>query len=285
MKPVHPQLGYSARRAMMLVYFACIACGLVGCSQPPLSKSEAPAVADRAESIRDKAKDQLERAEKIDRQADVAAKVPGAEQPAAAIKAENQGIKDDAHAIHATATEIRDSQAKIDALVKERDQAIGRAEKAESEAGKAERRIWVGVRLIAGVSGLVAVGLVLWGNGWAALFAVVSACVFFGSFAVSMSLDNQTIIGGICLAGVAVAAVIAVRSRLKSAREIAETFNTTVRDRKMPKNIAKVANAIQSKTTKRLVDATQRNGLFVKARRFLANILTPDQPAGKVAKA
>ncbi|MBS0188757.1 MAG: hypothetical protein JSS51_11860 [Planctomycetes bacterium] len=170
---------------------------------------------------------------------------------------------------------IRDSQARIDQLAKERDAAIARAEKAESEAGKAERRVWIGVRLIAGIVGLVAIGLVLWGNGWAALFAVCAASVFFGSFAISTSIEHQSLIGGLCLAGVAVAAVIAVRSRLKSAREIADTMNLTVRKGKMPAAIAKVGNKLQSKTTKRLIDSTQDNGLVKKARKWLADFIQP----------
>ncbi|MBS0187110.1 MAG: hypothetical protein JSS51_03515 [Planctomycetes bacterium] len=268
-----PMMVAAVTLAAGFLVMLCVVLG--GCSQPPLERSEPPIVAKQADDVKAKAVDVINRTEKIDRAADTAAKVPGAEQPAATIKAENKEIRTDAHAIAASAVTIRDSQSRIDQLAKERDAAIARAEKAESEAGKAERRIWVGVRLIAGIVGLVAIGLVLWGNGWAALFAVCAACVFFGSFAISTSIEHQTLIGGLCLAGVAVAAVIAVRSRFKSAREIADTVNLTVRNGKMPAAIAKVGNKLQSKTTKRLIDATQGNGIVTKARKVLAALIEP----------
>ncbi|MBS0187929.1 MAG: hypothetical protein JSS51_07660, partial [Planctomycetes bacterium] len=84
--------GILASLALLVIVAVCV----FGCSQPPLDRSEPPIVAKQADDVKAKAVDVINRTEKIDRAADTAAKVPGAEQPAATIKAENKEIRTDA---------------------------------------------------------------------------------------------------------------------------------------------------------------------------------------------
>lgn len=260
---------------LCLIVFVISIVSMSGCSQPPLTKSEPPTIAKRADDVKALAVDTINRTEKIDEHADEAAKVPGAEKPAAAIKIENKGIRDDAHEIAASAVEIRNVQKQIDTLVGERDRAITRAEKAESEAGRWESRTLAGIRIAAGLVVAVSIALLLWGTLRTALPTLIAATVFASTLAIQLAIEYRLLIGLVC-GGITVAAIVwELVIKKRSIKEIVTTGDETLRsvNGKLPDEIVKIANLVQSKTTKALIDGAQGNGPLNKARRWLGGFI------------
>lgn len=256
----------------------------LGCSQPPLSKSEPPTVAKQADSVKSQAVDVINRSEQIDKHADEAAKVPGAEKPAEAIKAENKEIRNDAHAIAATAVEIRDVQKRIDGLVKERDAAIARAEKAESEAGRWESRTLAGIRIAAGLAVAVSITLLFWGTLRTALPTLIAATVFASTLAIQLAIEYRLLIGIVC-GGLTVAAIVyELWIKKQSIRQIVTTVDDSLRsvNGQLPEKMVEIAGYVQSKTTAKLIDAAQGNGPINKFRRWLGGFIAGQRVEVKV---
>jgi len=257
--------------AMILVpvFLAC------GCSQPPLEKSEPPTVGKHAQTIREKAADQINRSEAIDKHADEAAKIPGAEQPAAAIKAENKEIRADAHAIHASATDLRAMQERIDKLAGERDKAIDRAQKAEQEATRWENRTLAGIRIASGLAVAVSIALMIWGTLRTALPTLISAALFVGTLFVQVTMEYRLMIGLGCAAVTVGALIYELWIKKRTIREVVETVDESLRsvNGKLPDEMVRVASLVQSKTTAALIDGAQGNGPINKLRRWLGGFI------------
>jgi hypothetical protein len=256
----------------------------LGCSQPPLEKSEPPTIAKHAQTIRDKAEDQINRTEAIDKHADEAAKVPGAEEPAAAIKAESKEIRADAHAIHASATDLRAMQERIDKLAGERDKAIDRAQKAEQEATRWENRTLAGIRIASGLAVAVSVALMVWGTLRTALPTLIAAALFVGTLFVQVTMEYRLMIGLGCAAVTVGALIYELWIKKRTIREVVETVDESLRsvNGKLPDEMVRVAGLVQSKTTAALIDGAQGNGPINKLRRWLGGFIAGQPVAVKV---
>jgi outer membrane murein-binding lipoprotein Lpp len=269
----------------LMALVVLLAVALAGCSQPPLSRSETPNATESVSGIKAEVRKGINAGEKGDKAIDAAAvKAPEAKPELDVAKAANKEQRDAFFKIDDFRAKLGELQGKIDALATERDKAIQRAERAESEANRWQSKLLMGIQIAAGLAVAVSFALMIWGTLRTALPTFIAAAVFAGSMFIQMAIEYRLQIGlGV---GAVTVGLLAYELFIKKRAigEIAATVDDTLRDAndKLPVHLVAVAKHAQSEVTKKLIDTAQGNGPLNKARRWLGGFIAGQPVAVKV---
>lgn len=238
---------------------------LWGCTSAPKqdTATPAPSIAETRTGIVDGAKSIINSTEQIDKAAAAVEPVAEAEK----IKSESESIRTNAHGIAAAAVTLKDHEAKVGAIVKERDAALARAVKAESESGRMQSRWLAAVALASGLGAAVCVGLWLFGKLPSLLPIVVLVSLWLGTVIFDWVAGYAWWIGGAGALAIGGWLVYQIAVRRKTLAEVVATVDEAkdagaiVWEKFKP-----IADRIQDRVSRRVVDVEQ---LAARARRKL----------------
>jgi len=238
--------------AMILVP-VFLACGCV--SQKP-AKTEAPTLTDTRTALTEHAVQTINATERIDKQAEaVKVKAPEAAPEADAIRDDSKAIRDRAHEVAKLSASLKDAEARLSAIVKERDAEALRADKAESERGRMQSR-WLAAAGVASALGFgVCVVLFLLGKLSSIVPAAICVGVLLGVIVFDWMLGYAWWIGGAIVLVVVAWTAFQVWVRNKTLKEVVQTVSEAKEAGAIAwDQFTPIANKVQDRITRKFID-------------------------------
>ena len=246
-KSIRQSIANLATGTAYLALLVAVLFVLPGCSSRPAPVAKTPGVVGVGDDIRNRAKNQINATEQIDKQAKAAS--DRAPDEAAAITAKSQEIRTDAIAIHESAGTLRAAQADIDRLAKENASL-------KSDRDRLQNRV-LGLSAVVCVIGLgVSVALFLFGKLPNLTLSAIFACTLGAIIAFDWVLQYAWWIGALSV-GLAVGYfVYLVWVKNKSLREVVETVDEARKGGAILwEKFAPIADRVQDRVTRAVIDA------------------------------